>query len=159
MTYINVLSISDIAFVSDPLNFHRQHPDTVRSRTLKQGIVAREQRVVHSVLSRRYGFRRLLRAEYGFRRLLGGKDEALTMYVQRLTSQAKRPPDNIVPPGEVLALLFWFARIQPVALRIALPILTRQVIADLSGESRIAGIGTQAEECVGKEHSLSGSPY
>ncbi|MGA7496740.1 MAG: glycosyltransferase [Isosphaeraceae bacterium] len=150
MTYINVLSISDIAFVSDPLNFHRQHPDTVRGRTLKQGIVARELRVVHSALIKRYGFRRLLRAEYGFRRLLGGKDEALTMYVQRLIWQAKRPPDNIVPPGEVLALLFWFARIQPVALRIALPILTRQVVADLARRVGLLGLARKLKNALAK---------
>ena len=92
MTYINVLSISDIAFVSDPSEFppaasrHRPQPDLeTRNRGARTAGGAQW-------LIKRYGFRRLLRAEYGFRRLLGGKDEALTMYVLRSISQAKRPP-------------------------------------------------------------------
>ena len=36
LTYINVLSISDIAFVSSPLNYFRQHPSTVRKRVSKR---------------------------------------------------------------------------------------------------------------------------
>jgi glycosyltransferase involved in cell wall biosynthesis len=132
MTYVNALSLSDVAFVSVPLNFQRKHPNTVRNKSSKLGLTARELRVVHSALINRYGFDRLLGNEYGFRTSLGVKDEALTMYVYRLIEAAKCAPDNTVPPGEVLALLSWFARIKPRSLTVALPCLMRQIAADLS---------------------------
>ncbi len=72
------------------------------------------------------------------------------MYVQKLIWSAKRPPDNIVPPGEVLALLFWFARIQPLALWIALPILTRQAIADLARRVGLLGLARKLKNALAK---------
>ena len=37
MAYINVLQLSDIAFVSTPLNYFRQHQANVRTRALREG--------------------------------------------------------------------------------------------------------------------------
>jgi len=38
MTYINVLQLSDIAFVSTPLNYFRQHQTNVRTRSVRSSI-------------------------------------------------------------------------------------------------------------------------
>ena len=40
MAYINALQLSDIAFVSTPLNYFRQHQVNVRTRSLREGVGA-----------------------------------------------------------------------------------------------------------------------
>jgi hypothetical protein len=78
------------------------------------------------------------------------KDEGLNTFVVRAICLAKRPPDNIVPSGEVLALLFWFARIHPAALRIALPMLTRQAISDLARSVGLLGSARKLKNALAK---------
>src|SRR5208337_4047810 len=55
MAYINVLHLSDIAFVSTPLNYFRQHQANVRTRALRQGTGTRETLKVQQKLIDRYG--------------------------------------------------------------------------------------------------------
>src|SRR5208337_904206 len=61
MSYINVLQLSDIAFVSTPLNYFRQHQANVRTRALLEGYATREPRRVQQTLIDRYGRRNLVR--------------------------------------------------------------------------------------------------
>jgi hypothetical protein len=133
MTYINILHFYDISFVSKPLNYFRQHQDTVRSRFSKQGWPVREWRKVHRTLLNRYGRFELFR----------DRDKTLISYVGVLTHVSRRPPDKKIPPGQALALLLWFARVHPRAFRIALPWMWKEQMADLT--CRIERMGAERE--------------
>jgi hypothetical protein len=133
MTYVKILSISDIAFVSNPLNYFRQHQGTVRNRFVKKGMPVREHQMVHWALLKRYGRRRLFREG----------DKTLIPYVGILTHVSKRPLDNKIPAGQALLLLLWFARVHPRAFRIGAPWIWKEQIADLS---RRAGLSSVARE-------------
>ena len=117
MTYVKMLSISDIAFVSTPLNFFRQHPSTVRSRLSNGNVATDETLMVHRQLLDRCG-------------LPDGFEDELGRLCKRLDRTERRPPYNKVPLDKSLALLLWFARIHPRALKVALPMLTWELMAD-----------------------------
>jgi glycosyltransferase involved in cell wall biosynthesis len=137
-TYVSVLSIADVAFVSEPLNYFRQHPNTVRGRSVKQGLMAREMRAVHRTLIERHGLARLLRDQ----------DEGLDKYVRVSIGAARRPPHNKVPLGESIVLLSWLARVQPRAVGIALPILAWEQMADLSRRVGLLGLARRVKNAL-----------
>jgi hypothetical protein len=122
MTYINILSFTDIAFVSAHLNYFRHHQITSRGRFSQQGVPARETQRVQRLLLDRYGRRELVR----------NHEKVLPEYVCDLINGARRPPNFKVPPGELLALLGWFARIHLRALWIALGTFSWELMAHLS---------------------------
>ena len=62
LTYVNVLAISDVAFVSMPLNYFRQHRDTVRSR-VSERVGIQEGLRVQELLIKRYGLPKQLRED------------------------------------------------------------------------------------------------
>ena len=128
MTYINVLQLSDIAFVSTPLNYFRQHQANVRTRALLQGNARHEPWRVQQTLIDRYGLGNLLRDQ----------DKLLSQHVFDLVHYARMPPHNKVPLGVAMELLAWFARIHPKAFTSALKILSWEQMADLaqSGHAR-----------------------
>jgi hypothetical protein len=130
MTYINVLSVSDIAFVSAPLNYFRQHVATVRSRLAGIKGPSRETWGVQRVLAKRYGRRRLLR----------GCRNVLPLFVSNLIYGGRRPPYDEVSIPQALGLLPWFARIHPVALGIALRILSWELMAYWSRRVGLPGL-------------------
>jgi hypothetical protein len=122
MTYVNVLSLSDIAFVSSPLNYFRQHIATVRKRLAEKKSTRRETWRVQQVLVKRYGRRSLL----------DGCREVLPGYVSRMIGSLRRPPNDEVPLRTALGLLAWFARIHPRAFGIALRMLSWELMAQLT---------------------------
>ena len=124
MAYINVLHLSDIAFVSTPLNYFRQHQANVRTRALRQGTGTRETLKVQEKLIDRYGLGNLLRDH----------DKFLSQYVVDLVNGARLAPHDKVPPVGALELLAWFARIHPKAFTSALKILSWEQMADLCAE-------------------------
>jgi len=130
MTYVNVLSISDIAFVSAPLNYFRQHVATVRSRLAQKKVPRRETRRVQRVLAKRYGRRRLLR----------GCREVLPWYVNNMIYWVRRPPYDEVPLPRALGLLAWFAHIHPMAFGIALRILSWELMTQLARRVGLLGL-------------------
>jgi hypothetical protein len=133
LIYINVLSISDIAFISAPLNYFRQHVATSRSRLAGKKGPRRETWRVQRVLVRRYGRRTLLR----------GCRDVLPLFVNNVIYGGRRPPHGEVPLRlpEALGLLKWFARIHPVAFGIALRILSWELMAQLTRiESNCRGL-------------------
>ena len=147
MAYINVLHLSDIAFVSTPLNYFRQHQANVRTRALRQGTATRETLMVQQKLIDRYGLGNLLRDH----------DKFLSQYVIDLVNGARLPPHNKVPPVGALELLAWFARIHPRAFTSALKILSWEQMADLaqSGHARACA---QAEKCGSGQRRLAVHP-
>jgi hypothetical protein len=130
MTYINILSISDIAFVSEPLNYFRHHVDTVRSRLAQNKIPRRETQKVQRVLVKRYGRRRLLR----------GCRHVLPSYVNSMINWGRRPPYDEVPLRQSLGLLARFARIHPMAFGIAVRILSLELMAYLTRRVGLLGL-------------------
>jgi glycosyltransferase involved in cell wall biosynthesis len=120
-TYINVLSISDIAFVATPLNYYRQHQNNVRSR-VSQKAGAPEVLRVQGLLIRRYGLPKRFRDD----------NQALANYVNTWVGTRRQPPYEKVPLGQSLVLLSWFARMHPRMLKIGLSILTWEQMADLA---------------------------
>ena len=89
VAYINVLQLSDIAFVSTPLNYFRQHRQNVRTQAVRQGYGIREYRRVQQMLIDRYGRGNLLRDH----------DKILPQFVNDLVNAARMPPHNKVPPA------------------------------------------------------------
>ena len=89
ITYINTLQLSDIAFVSTPLNYFRQHQDNVRTRAVKDGTGTREVMRVQRTLLDRYGRRNLVRDD----------DKIMPQYVSNMVSVSRMPPHNKVPPA------------------------------------------------------------
>src|SRR5208337_3214796 len=130
MTYINVLQLSDIAFVSTPLNYFRQHQASVRTRALLQGNGTRETRRVQQTLIDRYGRGNLLR----------NRDKILTQYVFDMVNCARMPPNDKVPPVGAMELLAWFVRIHPRAFTSALKILSWEQMADLARRAGMLGL-------------------
>jgi glycosyltransferase involved in cell wall biosynthesis len=140
MTYVNVLLISDIAFVSAPLNYFRQHVGTVRSRLALKKDPRHETRMVQRVLAKRYGRRRLLR----------GCRKVLPWYVDNMIYWVRRPPHKEVPLPRALGLLAWFAHIHPMAFGIGLRMLSWELMSQLTRRVGLLGLAQ-------KMKSLSGS--
>jgi glycosyltransferase involved in cell wall biosynthesis len=130
MTYINALQFSDIAFVSTPLNYFRQHEANVRTRALRQGTATRETLMVQQKLIDRYGLGNLLRDH----------DKFLSQYVVELVNGARLAPHDKVPPMVALELLAWFARIHPKAFTSALKILCWEQMCDLARRVGMLGL-------------------
>ncbi len=122
MAYINVLHLSDIAFVSTPLNYFRQHRVNVRTQAMREGTATRNALVVQQTLINRYGLASLLR----------DRDKFLPQYVVDMINGARLPPHSKVPPAVAMKLLAWFARIHPKAFLSALKILSWEQLADLA---------------------------
>jgi hypothetical protein len=95
--------MSDIAFVSEPLNYFRQHVGTVRSQLAQKKVKGRETRRVQQAIVKRYGRRGLLR----------DCPQALPAYVSSMIDWMRRPPSNRVPLRQSLGLLARFAQIHP----------------------------------------------
>ncbi len=127
MAYINMLQVSDIAYVAAPLNHFRQHQATVRTRAKRQGTGTRETLRVQQALANRYGLRSLRR----------DADTFVSQYVADLINGSRMPPHNKVPPTDALRLLGWFARIHPRAFSLGLRTLSLEQAADLA---RRAGV-------------------
>jgi hypothetical protein len=119
MLYIRLLMISDIAFVSTPLNYFRQHPGTVRSRTWGSGIGHLES----------LRARRTLVDKCGLRALFNDYEKQLPHYVGGVISAARRPPHNKVPLQNSLELLACFARLDRRAFGMALRTLVWEGMA------------------------------
>ena len=130
MAYINVLHLSDIAFVSTPLNYFRQHQANVRTRAMRQGTGTRETLMVQQKLIDRYGLGNLLRDH----------DRFLSQYVIDLVNGARLAPHDKVPPVGALELLAWFARIHPRAFTLGLKILSWEQMCDLRAELACLGL-------------------
>src|SRR5271157_1728445 len=138
MAYINALQFSDIAFVSTPLNYFRQHEANVRTRAWRAGNATREPRRVQQTLIDRYGRRTLLRDH----------DKILPQYVMDLVNGARMPPHNKVPPAVALELLAWFARIHPRAFTSALKLLSWEQMADLARRVGMLGLARKLKNAV-----------
>ena len=138
MAYINVLQLSDIAFVSTPLNYFRQHQANVRTRSMREGYGTRELRRVQQTLIDRYGRGNLLRDH----------DKILPQYVNDLVNAARMPPHNKVPPKGALELLAWFARIHPRAFTSGLKILSWEQMCDLARTVGMLGLGRKLKNAV-----------
>jgi glycosyltransferase involved in cell wall biosynthesis len=138
MTYVNVLSISDIAFISQPLNYYRQHGHTVRARLYEKKVPLDETWSVQRVLMKRYGRRKLMR---------NGR-QILPFYVNTLINISRRPPYNKVPAGKSLELLGWCARIHPRAFRIALQTLSWELMAHLSYCVGLLGLAQKVKHAI-----------
>ena len=121
LTYVNVLAISDVAFVSMPLNYFRQHRDTVRSRVSERVGIQEGLRV-----------QELLIKHYGLPKQLWEDRQALTTYVNSWIGTKREPPYQKVPPRQLPPLLLSFARMHPKALRIGLSILAWEQMSDLA---------------------------
>jgi glycosyltransferase involved in cell wall biosynthesis len=148
ITYINILSFSDIAFVSAHLNYFRHHQSTSRGRFSQQGVPARETQRVQQVLIERYSRRSLVR-NHGM---------VLPEYVCDLINGARRPPYFKVPPGESLALLAWFARIHPRAFWIAFRTFSWELVAHLSYRVGLLGIARRMKNALTSGRESKGSP-
>ncbi len=138
ITYINALQLSDIAFVSTPLNYFRQHEANVRTRALLQGNAAREPRRVQLTLIDRYGRRNLVRDD----------DKLISQYVINMVNSSRIPPHNKVPPAVALQLLTWAARIHPMAFTTALKILSWEQMADLARRVGMLGLARKLKNAV-----------
>jgi len=138
MSYINALQLSDIAFVSTPLNYFRQHEANVRTRALREGNARGEPRRVQQTLIDRYGRRSLLRDH----------DKLMPQFVIDLVNCARMPPHNKVPPAVALELLAWFARIHPRALTSALKILSWEQLADLARRVGMLGLARELKNAM-----------
>ena len=147
ITYINALQLSDIAFVSTPLNYFRQHQANVRTRTMKDGTSTREFCRVQRMLLDRYGRRNLVRDD----------DKIMPQYVSNMVNRSRMPPHNKVPPAVALELLAWTARIHPMAFTTALKILSWEQMADLA-QSGHAWPGAKAEKCGSGQRRLAVNP-
>ncbi len=138
MAYINVLQLSDIAFVSTPLNYFRQHQANVRTRALLQGNVYHEPWRVQQTLIDRYGRRNLVQDD----------DKILSQFVMDLVNCARMPPHNKVPPAIVLELLAWAARIHPKAFTTALKTVSWEQMADLARRAGLNGLARKLKIAV-----------
>jgi glycosyltransferase involved in cell wall biosynthesis len=138
-TYINVLSISDIAFVSSPLNYFRQHQNNVRSRVSGKESASEHLRV-QELLIRRYGLPRRFRDD----------DRTLAEYVNTWVGTRRQPPHNKVPLGHSLALLSSFAHMHPKALKIGLSILAWEQMADLARRVGLLGPARKLKNALAK---------
>ena len=138
MAYLNVLDSSDIAFVSTPLNYFRQHTNNVRTRALRSKYVTLERRRVQQTLINRYGRSNLLR----------NHDKFLPQYVRELIGDSRMPPYNKVPPDIAIELLVWLARIHPKAFASALKTLTWEQVADLARRAGLLGLARKLKNMV-----------
>ena len=129
ITYAKMLSISDIAFVSSPLNYFRHHAATARNRLSGEVIAAREMATVRQLIIERCGLPA---------KILDDRNE-LNSYVIETIRRERRPPHNKVPPVRTLGLLMWFARRHPHAFRIALPTLSRELMIDVARRVHMLG--------------------
>ena len=138
ITYINALQLSDIAFVSTPLNYFRQHQANVRTRTMKDGTGKREVRRVQRTLLDRYGRRNLVRDD----------DKIMSQYVSNMVSDSRMPPHNKVPPAVALELLAWTARIHPMSFTSVLKMLSWEQMADLARMVGVLGLARKLKNAV-----------
>jgi len=138
MTYINVLHLWDIAFVSTPLNFYRQHRANVRTRTSRDGTATRETLMVQQTLIERYGRGNLLRDH----------DKFISQYMADMINTARLPPHNKVPPAVAMELLMGFARIHPRAFTSALKTLSWEQMADLARRVGMLGLARKLKNAV-----------
>jgi len=133
LTYARVLMMSDIAFVSTPLNYFRQHQGTVRSKLSRGTRSIRESRLVQKFLIENYD-EPDLRAEHRL---------ALRGWVGFVIQQARRAPYGKVPTRDAMELLRWFARHEPACLKVALPMLAREWAADVARRAGVLGVFRQ----------------
>jgi glycosyltransferase involved in cell wall biosynthesis len=132
-TLAKMLSISDIALVTSPLNHFRHYPATARNRVSREIVAIPEMERVQRLLVNRCGLlARILEDKQLFSALV---DESI------LTE--RRPPYNEVPPVRTLGLLLWFARLHPRAFKMALPILSWELMADVA--RRVGKVGLARE--------------
>ncbi len=94
----------------------------VRSRLSKEGVPARETFMVQQAFIKRCGLPDRLRVDR----------QALTEDFNAWIGFERRPPHNKVHPGVALALRLLSARMHPRALRIAVPTLAWEDLADLA---------------------------
>jgi glycosyltransferase involved in cell wall biosynthesis len=138
MTYINVLSISDVAFVADSLNYFRQHLNTTRGRLQLTDDWLRDFRRIQRVLTERFGVPEKDRNFY----------EVLPGHVGFIIGTARRPPHNKVPFRDAAALLVRFARLDPTAFAIALRVLGKEGMAELARRLGLLGIARRVRDAV-----------
>ncbi len=123
LLYAKMLTISDIAFVSTPLNYFRHHECTVRNRLTNDPDV------------RSFEMLRLARAvtkACGLPERLRNNEDGIRDQVEYWIKLARRPPHNKAPAGMSLSLLLWFARLHPAAFKTGLRILTKEQLAELA---------------------------
>jgi glycosyltransferase involved in cell wall biosynthesis len=123
VTYINMLAISDVAFVSTPLNYFRHHECTVRNRLSNDPEVA---------VSEMIRLHRALTSACGLPKHLRDNKEALINQVGYWIDLARRPPHNKVPARVSLTMLRSLARLHPTAFKEGLRLLTRDQLAELA---------------------------
>ena len=121
MTYVNVLSASNVAYVASPLNYFRNHSATVRAGT-KTDLFYRESRVVLNSMRQR------IDSLAGKRLGLGHLDQ----FVQGLLSPERRPPRQKVPLGRQWRVLGRSFSLTPAAMLVALRILAKENLAELA---------------------------
>jgi glycosyltransferase involved in cell wall biosynthesis len=146
-TYINVLSISDIAFVSSPLNYFRQHQNNVRSRVLGKEAAHESLRAQCAVI-KHYGLPKQLRDDH----------QALTTLVNSWIATRRQPPYEKVPLWQIPTLLARFARMHPKALRIGLSILAWEQTADLARRVGLLAAARALKNALKKTTNFK-SPY
>ncbi len=138
MTYVKVLLLSDIAYTARPLNYFRQHPETVRGRHQRQDSWITDYRKVQ----------RLLTDNLGVPERDGNFYELLPGHVGYIIGEERRPPSNKVPLRVSLQLLPRFARLDPRAFRIALRMFLKEWAASLAGILGLLGIARKARMVV-----------
>ncbi len=120
MLYARVLKVSDIAFLAEPLNDYRHHPNTVRHQSDRVDVAWGEAIMVH---------RELLRDSNAHQR--GAFADEVRAYVFTSIDKARRPPRGKVPPADLPALVRRTSVAGWSGLKLALPILAKETAADL----------------------------
>jgi hypothetical protein len=134
-----MLSISDIAFVSTPLNHFRDHLNNVRSRVSTQECSS-EVQSVQSLIIRRYGLPQRLRENRN----------DLSKYVNTWIGSRRKPPHNKVPPKELLPLLLRLGRLHPKALQVGVRMLCWEQMADLARRAGLLESARRVRNVLGK---------
>jgi glycosyltransferase involved in cell wall biosynthesis len=143
MTYVKVLLISDIAFVSKSLNYFRQHTETTRGRLQAGDEWIRELRMVQRVLTDRVG---VPERDKNFREILPG-------HVAYIIGTARRPPSGKVPLRAAPGLLIRFARLDPRAFAIALRMLAKEGAASLIRSLGLLHIARRLKDVASPENT------
>ena len=129
LTYVNVLMISDIAYVPGPLNLFRQHQANVRTRTSWE-VYVRESMFVAGTIGDRLGIATGQRKEH----------ENTPHYVQGLLSRERRPPHGKVPWQRTLPMLLQATRFGRRSFATAVRILAWEQAADLTRRLGLLGL-------------------
>ena len=129
LTYVNVLMISDIAYVPEPLNLFRQHHANVRTRT-SPAVYFRESMFVARTIGDRLGLTAGRRKEH----------ENIRHCVQGLLSRERQPPDRKVPWRRTVPLLWQANRFGPRSFGTALRILAWERAAELTRRLGLLGL-------------------